>query len=343
MAVTIYDIAERAGVSIATVSRVLNNHRRVADRTRRRVLSIADDLGYQPHASAQSLARRQTRLVSVVLPMMTNYFFVEVMRSLQEYLAEHEFDLLVHASATLDGVDAQLDRAVQKGLSDGILLFSTPTTEARTQRLRRCGRPVVLVDCAHPGFDSVTTDNQAGGYLATRCLLDLGRRRIALLMANPASVPSKDRAAGYRRALCDAGLVADERLIAVSTDDAEHGYTEYGGYVSMQRLLAHSDDRPDAVFATSDVQALGALRAIQEHGLQVPHDIALIGFDDIQISRYVGLTTLRQPMAEIGRQAAKLVLQRIEAPERPSSQTVFAPRLIHRSTTQTGTTNGVGP
>jgi LacI family transcriptional regulator len=334
VSVTIYDIAERAGVSIATVSRAFSGHSRVAAPTRKRVLAAASELGYEPNASARSLARQTTQVIGVVVPMLTSYFFMEVIRGIQDRLSEAGYDLLVYASRTPGHVDGQFERALQPGRADGVLLCSTPLTPERTARLRASGHPVVLVDSRHPDFDSVSVDNVEGGYAAARHLLSEGRRRFALLLPHPDSVPGSERCQGFKRALCEADIALDPSLVVVSEETAYHGYTREGGYDAMRKVLAREGRTPlpDAVFATSDVQALGALRALREAGLRCPEDIALVGFDDIRTSAYVGLTTLSQPMVEMGRTGAEKLLQRIAHPERPVSHTSFSARLVVRET-----------
>ncbi len=329
--VTIYDIAEQASVSIATVSRVFNDHPRVSEATRARVLAVADALGYRPHVSAQNLARRKTHLLSAVIPTLTNYFFVEVLRGLQDRLAQSDFDLLVYSSTTVEDVDAQLDRALQRGRAAGVLLFSTPLTDERVRRLKQSRQSVVLVDSFHPEFDSVSINNELGGYLATRHFIEQGHTRIGLIMGNPVSVPAAERRKGYERALREAGLPVDQALVVASTDVEEHGYTEEVGYAAMQQLLQRRP-RPAAVFAASDIQALGALRALSEAGLHAPDDVAVIGFDDIKISEYVGLSTLRQPMRQLGKLAVEKFLHRLQHPDHPISHTVFSPSLVLRQT-----------
>jgi LacI family transcriptional regulator, galactose operon repressor len=329
--VTIYDIANRAGVSIATVSRVFNESPRVSAKTRTNVLEIADALGYRPHATARSLALRKSSIVSAVIPMLTNYFFVEILRGLQDRMAQSEYDLLVFAARTLDEVDVQMDRALQRGQSAGVLVFSSPMDEARVARLKRSGQTVVLVDCMHEGMDGVTTNNVHGGYLATRHLIDSGCEQIGLVMANPSSVPARDRREGYEQALAADGRSAGE-LVVVSTETDQDGYTEKAGHAAMQELL--DSKRPlDGVFATSDVQAIGALQAIREAGLRVPQDIRVVGFDDILLSRHVGLSTVRQPMYEMGVIAAERLISRIETPTETQAQTVLTPKLVVRRTT----------
>lgn len=332
MPVTIYDIASKAGVSIATVSRVFNGSPRVSPATKSNVLEIAADLGYQPHATARSLARRKSSIVSAVIPMLTNYFFVEILRGLQDTLAKTEYDLLVFSARTLAEVDGQMDRALQRGQAAGILVFSSPMTPDRVKKLTRTKEALVLVDCFHPGLDSVTTNNEEGGRTATTHLLDQGCERIALLMANPDSVPAKDRQTGYMQALEAAGSTIDDQLIVVSDNQEHHGYNEQSGYEAMQQLL-ELPNPPDGVFATSDVQAIGALRAISERGLSVPDTIRVVGYDDILISRHVGLTTVRQPMYEMGVMAAERLLSQVDSPTQTRAQTVLSPSLVIRNTT----------
>ncbi len=334
MSVTIYDIADRADVSIATVSRVFNDHPRVSEGTRERVFRVANTLGYEPHASAQSLARQNTQVVSAVVPMMTSFFFMEVLRGMQDRLDESDFDLLVYAARTLGRVDGQLGRALQRGRSDGMLLVSTPVSGTRARRLTASPRPVVLVDSFHEDLDSVSVDNVTGGAEAARHLLDRGHERIGLILPLAESVPAQDRRRGVEEALAARGVTLDPRLVVVAEwDHEQHGYTRYAGYRCMQQLLALPPEaRPTAVFAAADVMALGALRAAREAGLSVPGDLEVVGFDDIESSAYVGLTTLRQPMVEMGTLATELLLRRMREPDTPPSHTVFAPRLVVRET-----------
>ncbi len=328
--VTIYDIAAHAGVSIATVSRVFNDSPRVSEKTRERIFEISRELGYEPNASARNLARRQTNLVSAVIPMMANYFYMEVLQGVQERIAASDFDLLVYAAPKLEDVDSLLSSALGRGKSAGVLLFSTPLNEDRLHLLNSRSQPVVLVDQFHDAFDSVSIDNLKGGYMATRHLLDCGYRNIGLIMAREESVPACQRAAGYRQALKEAGLPLRKDLVVEIQDCEFHGFTEEGGYQAMQALLQR-EPKPDAVFAVSDMQALGARRAIEDHGYAIPDDIALIGFDDIMISRYVGLTTLRQPMFDMGTIAMDLLLKRVETPAASVAHTIFSPELVARS------------
>lgn len=324
MSVTIYDIAAEAEVSIATVSRVLNGSPRVAKATRARVHRVAERMGYQPHALAQGLARQTTGLVSAVIPVLTNDFYMEVLRGIQDAVAQSDFDLLVYAASDPEHVDGQLARALQRGRAEGVLLLSTPLDDARRELMN--GSTVVLLDAAHPDFDSFTVDNERGGYLATRHLLDQGYRRIAHISVVPEPPPAAARRVGYERALAEAGR---SPLIAAS-DRRPYGFSESAGYEAMSALLAR-DDRPDAVFVASDVQALGALSALREAGLRVPHDVALVGFDDIKVADVVGLSTVRQPMHEMGQRAVERLLDRLSHGSDAPVQHVFSPVLVARA------------
>ncbi len=329
--VTIYDIAKEAGVSIATVSRVLNDHPRVAPATRQRVLRVAQALNYRPHVSAQSLARRSSRSIAAVIPMMANYFYLEVLRGLSEALDETGFDLIVFSTPSPHQVREHIERALQRGRSAGLLLFSTALTQDIVERLRQAGQPVVLVDTFHESFDSISVDNRRGGYLATRHFVEQGYTRIGMIAAHPASLPAQGRYQGYRRALVEGGLDVDDRWVVWSQEERHHGYLEEEGYRAMRHLLERPE-RPQALFISSDIQALGALQALREERIRIPEEMAIIGFDDIKISRYVELSTMRQPMREMGKKAVEKLFHRIAFPKHPVTHTIYAPELVHRAT-----------
>ena len=332
MGVTIYDIAEQSGVSIATVSRVFNDNPRVSEVTRATVLEVAARLGYQPHVSARSLARRQTETVSAIVPMLTNYFYAEGLKGLQDRMNQTTFDLLVYSAPTLDEIEGQVEKALHRGRSAGVLLFSAPVEGELEKRLEASDLPVVLVDCYHANFDSISTDNRRGGEIAADYFLSRGAKAPAVLMANPHSVPASDRLDGFRSRMTAAGHPLPDSHIQVSSTDYHDGFNEEAGFQGMMALL-ESGCQTDAVFATSDVQAIGALEALRRSGVSVPDEMQVVGFDDLPIARYVGLTTLRQSMHEMGSRAFELLLDRMTKPAGAVTHTVFAPTLIKRQTT----------
>jgi len=328
---TIYDVAERANVSTATVSRVFNNQTRVANATRERVLKVADALGYSPHISAQNLALQKTSLLAAVVPFETDFFYAQVMRGMQDALFDSEFDLTIYLAPEKQETKGQLERALQPGRADGVVLLSAELSDAQAEMVQASGQPLVLVDTHHSFFDSISVDNDEGAYDAVQRLLAHGYQRIAHITVAPeAPAPARNRRFGYEQALRQGGQPVDPELVVYSTS-YPFGFMEEAGYEAMQQLLALPEP-PDAVFACSDVQALGALQALRDHGLRAPDDVAIVGFDDIHTSRHVGLSTLRQPMREMGKLAVQKLLQRIAQPARTPSKTVFAPEYIARST-----------
>ncbi|MDA0875093.1 MAG: LacI family DNA-binding transcriptional regulator [Bacteroidetes bacterium] len=333
MGITIYDIAEAAGVSIATVSRVFNDNPRVSDATRATVLEVAERLGYQPHVSARSLARRQTETISAIVPMLSNYFYAEVLKGLQDRMSASSFDLLVFSAPTLDEIEGQVEKALHRGRSAGVMLFSAPVRGELERQLQRSDLPVVLVDCYHPGFDSISTDNRRGGEIAADYFLSTGMTAPAVLMANPHSIPASHRMEGFRSRMQEAGLVLPKERVIVSSTGYHDGFNEQSGFEGMTKLL-RSGQIPDAVFATSDVQAIGAIDAMRQAGVDVPGQVQVIGFDDLPIARYLGLTTLRQPMHEMGARAFDLLTERMNKPAAAVAHTVFAPTLVVRQTTR---------
>lgn len=333
MGITIYDIAEEAGVSIATVSRVFNDNPRVSESTRATVLEVAERLGYQPHVSARSLARRQTETISAVIPMLSNYFYAEVLKGLQDRMADTPFDLLVFSAPTLDEIEGQLEKALHRGRSAGVMLFSAPVKGGLERQLERSDLPVVLVDCYHPAFDSISTDNRRGGEIAADYFLSTDMKCPAVLMANPHSIPASQRLEGFRSRMAHSGITLAEDHVIVSSTGYHDGFNERAGYEGMVTLLK-TDSPPDAVFATSDVQAIGAMDALRQSGVEVPDQVQVVGFDDLPIARYLGLTTLRQPMHEMGARAFELLMERMANPDSTVAHTVFAPTLIRRQTTR---------
>lgn len=330
MSSTIYDIAEQANVSTATVSRVFNEKGGVSPETREKVIQVAQELEYRPNASAQSLASKQTHLIAAVVPVLANHFYMGVLRGVQDALSTSDYDLLVLTPSRPEEIDAQLRRASQRGRSDGILFMSKAVTPEIEEILNSSSQEIILLDTEHPEYESISIDNERGGYDATRHLIEQGRKRIAHITTDtPEPPPATKRRTGYERALAEANGVAAPMI--ARGEKEPFAFDREGGYRAMIDLLRR-EPRPDAVFAASDMQALGALNALDERGYAVPEEIAVVGFDDIDISAYVELTTLRQPLHDLGKLAVEKLTRRIQDPGRSVSSTVFSPELIIRRT-----------
>jgi len=329
---TIYDVARRAGVGIGTVSRAINNSPRISPATKDRVLAAVRELRYQPHALAQGLARKRTNMIGIILPVFTGYFYLELLKGIQYALSRHKLDLLLYSVDQTGKADAFLSRVLHEKRVDGVLLISLQISETSASSFKQTGFPIVLVDSHCEDIDSFTVENRNGAYQATRHLISLGHRRIGMIDAQLRSVPAKIRLDGYRQALHDAGLAFDPRCLVISDEDGEKdGFNRESGYHSMLKLLSMKENRPTAVFISSDIQAAGAMQAVRETGLRIPQDIALIGFDDIELAEYLGLSTMHQPLFEMGKQAVERLTARIEETDLEVMHRSFCTRLVVRS------------
>lgn len=326
LSATIYDIAREAGVSIATVSRVLNNSKSVRPKTRDSVIAVSERLGYHPDALAQGLAKKRTRLITAIVPVLSNHFFMEVLAGMQDKIQAYDYDLNIYNVKVGPGLEDQVEYMMKRGTAEGYVIISIHLSDEYVARLKRMNVPVVLIDDYHAFFDSVSVDSIEGAYMATKYLIEQGHSRIAMITANPNSKPAQDRTRGFRRALEDMGRMVDDSLIVTGASDDRDGFTEQNGYEAMENLLAHPA-LPDACFCCSDIQALGAIKAMSDHGQHIP----IVGFDDIKFSEFIGLSTMSQPMYHMGFMAIEKLIQRIENPSTEISHTVFSPKLVIRN------------
>lgn len=326
---TLRDVARRAGVSIATVSYVLNGTRPVSPEVEARVWEAVAALQYRPNRLARGLRRKRTHVLGLIVPDNANPFFAEIARGLEDISFAHDYSLILCNS---DGDPSKEQRYLGVLIEqqvDGIALVSASATPAHLTILRERGIPFVVVDRDLPGLeaDCVLADNFQGGYLATWHLLNRGHRRIACITGPSDLTPSADRVRGYQKAMEEAGIEPLEVWVYRGDFRAESGYHAARFFLSLPLPI-----RPTAIFACNDLMAIGAMRAIGEAGLSIPQDIALVGFDDIVLASYVipPLTTVAQPTYEMGRLAGELLLRRIQARGRPPARHLLPVRLIVR-------------
>jgi LacI family transcriptional regulator len=333
MGVTIYDLAREAGVGIGTVSRCLNNHPSVSAETRAKVLAVVKRLSYQPHAYAQRLASKKTNTISAIIPFFTNYFFVQVLQGVQDKAAEFGFDLILYGVNHPAQADYYLRRSLHRGHVDGVMFFSMRFPESYVAKFQQINLPLVLVDTYHPEFDSIRVKNKEGAMIATRHLLSLGHRNIAMINASLDTQPARERLEGYQAALQEFGVAFSRERVIISGIGKQDGYNREAGRVSMRELLAMrtAGDPITAVFIASDVQAIGALESARTAGVRVPEDIAVVSFDDIELAQHAQLTTMRQPMYEMGTLALERLLARTRDPQAPPTVASFVPELVIRN------------
>ena len=328
---TIREVAESAGVSYATVSHVINNTRLVSPETRERVLAAMDALNYRPNALARSLRQGKTNTLGLVLPDSANPFFAEISRSIEDEAFKKGYSVFLCNTELDTQRELFYVDVLSKKQVDGIVFVAAGDQADSLEFLVGRNMPVVMIDREVPSVevDAVLTDNQLGGYLATRHLLELGHQRIACISGPSSITPSAERMIGYRKALEEAGLPYDEKLILRGDYHAQSG-------MEITHSILKMNPRPTAIFALNDLMALGALRAAAEDGCTVPEDLAVVGYDDLEIARFTNppLTTIAQPKKEIGVKAIELLVDRISRKDRSPTRLVLPPELIVRRSTQ---------
>ncbi len=333
MPTTIRDVARVAGVGLGTVSRVINNSPQVSESTRRRVLDAIEALDFHPSPIARRLSLGKTLTIAAVAPFFTRPATVERLRGVEIAIAGTEYDLIVFNVESPERRYATLREVTCSQRVDGALVISLPPSEQELEILQSSSVPVVLIDINSPevnGFSRVVIDDVAGGRLATEHLIGLGHRRIGYISDSfdepSLYTASRMRYLGYREALRKAGIVPAE---------AWHRHGAHGRYEAEQLALhiLNLGDPPTAIFAASDTQAIGVMEAARKMGMNVPRDLSVVGYDDIELAEHMGLTTIRQPLFESGAEGVRLLLQVI-ADQAAAPETIRLPtELVKRRTT----------
>lgn len=309
---TITQVAEAAGVSAPTVSRVVNNSAAVAATTRARVEAVIHDLNYRPSAIAQGLAYGRTMTIGAVVPFLTHPSAVQRVRGLVEGLRESPFPLSLYDVENPQHRVEHFDLLTGSHPPMGTVVIGLRPSPAELDAFRSVGTPVVFIEVDIPGFSRLIVDHREGGLLATKYLIDLGHERIGFVgdsEDNPFGFTSSAlHHRGYSDALAASGLEVDDALIMTGP----HGRAEARTLASAMLTLDH---RPTAVFAASDTQAMGVMDAAHRLDFDVPGDLSVVGFDDVEMSACTGLTTVRQPLEESGRRAAEMLIDAIAAPD----------------------------
>jgi LacI family transcriptional regulator len=326
------DIAKKAGVSRSTVSRVINNDRYVSADTRERVMRVIEEENFQPNPAARALVTRRTEIIGVVIPNTENIFFTDnsyfpmLLAGLGEATRQRDYALLLWLGELTNKDEHWIRKISSSRQADGLVIASLTHDHPLFPRLLEMHVPIVMIDRPlqfEDRINYVTIDNIHSAETAVEHLLAQGRRKIAHITGHVEISDGRDRLVGYQNALQKAGLPIDPNLIYYGK------FTRTAGYHGMKYLLQH---RPDAVFAAGDTIAVGALQAIHEAGLRVPEDIAIIGFDDIDVARQSNLTTMRQPVQQKGAIAAHLLIDLIEGKVQSPQHILLPTELVIRNT-----------
>ncbi|MGP6420941.1 LacI family DNA-binding transcriptional regulator [Pseudomonas putida] len=326
---TIKDVAALAGISYTTVSHVVNKTRPVSQEVRLKVEAAIKSLDYVPSAVARSLKAKTTATIGLLVPNSLNPYFAELARGIEDYCERNGYCVILCNSD--DNPDKQRSylRVLLEKRIDGLIVASAGGDIGLAQGLAGVKTPMVIVDRGLDGVDAdlVRIDHEYGAYLATRHLLELGHRDIATIGGPSSTSVAQMRQAGFCRALKEAGItVRPERML-------ESDFTSTGGYNAAAILL--ESNPPSAIFAGNDMIGIGVLRAAAERNVRVPSELSVIGFDDIQMSRYVypALTTVGQSILQLGEMAAEVLLRRIATPSLVTDQRIVTPSIVLREST----------
>jgi len=328
---TLEQIAQMAGVSRSTVSRVVNHHTGVKPAVRERVLKVIQETGYHPDPAARSLASQRSGIIGLVVPRAVQFLFTDpyyprLMQGIAQACNSYDYILSLFLFHTEEEEQKLSPRLLRNQLVDGVILSALPLDDPLVSQLLANQVPFVMIGRPdNPNQVSfVDVDNVAGAYAAVRHLIQLGRERIGTITGPLNTTVGLDRRQGYLNALNDRGMTIEEALIV------EGDFTEVSGFTGMQRLLRQ---KPDAVFVASDTMAFGALRALRQAGVAVPNEVAMVGYDDLpsSVTSEPPLTTVRQPIRRLGAQAVEILTDILANGRYPSRHVVTTTELVIRT------------
>lgn len=327
---TIYEVAALAGVSITTISRVLNAPEKVNRVTRARVLNAIDKLAFIPKAEARARALQQSGRIGVITPFFTAPSFVQRLRGIAGALSSTSYELVIYTVDSLEHLQGYLSSLPLRGNVDGLIVISLPVHDKQAKRLRQHGLPTVLIEFPNRALNSVEIDDLEGGRIAARHLIAKGHVRLAFLgdtkPPDYAIHPATLRQRGFHKVLQDAGLALPSSYVRAAPNAAEPTLQAATELLTMK-------EPPSAIFAASDFQALIVLKLARQRGIRVPQDLAIVGFDDLDMAAYEDLTTIRQHLDESGRLAVEILLSQIEDAARPAKHVQVPLALVARCTT----------
>jgi DNA-binding LacI/PurR family transcriptional regulator len=331
MTITIKDVAKKAGVSPSTVSRVISGNSRISEETRKKVLTIMDELGYHPNMNARSLVVRSTETIGMIMPrsaenVFQNPFFPEVIRGISAAAQENAYSILLSAGRDDEEVQRAVTKMVQGRQVDGVILLNSRIRDPIIRYLREQDFPFIVIGRpVEKNAAYVDNDNMEAAKKATSYLIQKGHRSIAFLGGSPEYMVTKDRLDGYRKALAEAG-------IPLNPDYILHGeFLEEGGYEAVKQLLIKGK-QPTAFVVTDDLMAFGVIGALAEVGMRVPDDVSIISFNNVPLTRFSSppLTSVDIGIYQLGYQATQKLIEQIRNPSIASSNTLIATRIIER-------------
>ncbi len=329
--VTIYEVAKNAGVAISTVSRVLNDSPNVSDETKEKVQKAIDELNFRPQVSARKLASKEPQILAVAVPSFTTPFFNEVLKGVKDEIRKMDLDIILYNTGSKDPEEAVIN-FFDRGTADALILLSIDVSENVHKHLQSTHIPIVLVNTSHEAYNYYMVNDYKGGYMAGEHLVKQGFERMGMITTPIETRSSTERERGFKDALLNYKMPIDKDLFITGDTTKHAGFTEESGFEAIYKFN-EMGKFPDALFCTNDTQALGAYHALSKLGMRVPDDIAIMGYDNIKLSKYLDLTTLDQHMHKIGTLATARLAEIIKDSESPLVQETHSPILVERGST----------
>lgn len=329
--VTIYKVAKKAGVAISTVSRVLNESPNVSEETKEKIQKVIDELNFRPQVSARKLASKEPQILAVAVPSFTTPFFNELLKGIKDEIRNMDLDIILYNTGSKDPEEAVIN-FFHRGTADALILLSIDVSETVHKHLQSTHIPIVLVNSAHESYNYYVLNDYKGGYLAGEHLVKQGYERMGMITTPVETRSSTERERGFKDALRNFKMPIDKHLFVTGDTTKHAGFTEESGFEAIYKYK-EMGKFPEALFCTNDTQALGALHALSKLGMRVPEDIAIMGYDNIKLSKYLDLTTMDQHMHEIGSLAILRLAEIIKDSESPMVQEMRNPILVERGST----------
>lgn len=329
--ITIYQVANRAGVAISTVSRVLNDSPNVSDKTKEKVQLAIDELNFRPQVSARKLASRKPQMLAIAVPSFTTPFYNEVLKGVKDKIDAMDLDIVIYNTGSKNPKEG-IENFFNRGTADTVISISIDIDDSIHRQIQASGMPIVLIGSSHPDYDYIDLNHRKGGFIAGEHLVKQGYKNIGLIRPALETKAGTLREQGFIDALKEFKMPINNKLFLTGESTKHAGFTEEAGFEAIYEY-DKMGEFPDAIFCANDTQAIGAYHALNKLGIRVPQDIGLMGYDNIKFTKYLDLTTVDQKMYSIGVQATDRLAEIIEGETDKKLQIAIDPVLVARNST----------
>ncbi|MFO7847212.1 MAG: LacI family DNA-binding transcriptional regulator [Balneolaceae bacterium] len=330
--ITIYQVAQRAGVAISTVSRVLNNSPNVSQSTKDKVNKAIKELNFRPQVSARNLASRKPQMLAIAVPSFTTPYYTEVLKGVKDEISDLDLDIVIYNTGSKNPEEG-VENFFNRGTADTIITISIDITDTVHQQLQSSEVPIVLIGSSHPMYNYFDLNNKKGGFLAGEHLVKQGYKRMGAILPAVQTKASQLRHQGFVDALKEFKMPVEEKFFIRGESTKHAGFTEEAGFEAIYDF-DKLEEFPDAIFCGNDTLAIGAYHAISKLGMKIPDDIAIMGYDNIKFTKYLDLSTIDQKMYSVGVEATKRLAQIIRNDDQQKVQKTIDPVLIPRGSTR---------